>query len=383
MPLRPGAVGLALVSAPGVHLSSPIRPLMQRGILYAATMTALLYSTLHKPMMRRKTRSRVRSAFVVVCSVHARRPLTLWWWSVRVGDVFAQSPTSGAIQRALVVSGWMDREFLAARLPHDLRELAVCAHQYLTPMPTTWSSRTTAISVPEQSGILHSKFMLVEFSNTMRVAVGSGNMFEAWSQTRDLWWLQDFPKKSSTARRGTQASTKRPRNFFAKRSPATVVAPTDGGCSDAGDAMDPNVEAGRARGLVSLPDFEAYLTKFLRHQVREVSGKGTRTPEQQDVLDKLRPYIQALPHFDFSGANATLVGSWRGSGATIKRGTIHAHGHMRLRWVVQQLTAKAPWAGHEKSPVLTLAASQGNMQPEFLYVRGWGKRSVAFAQLAV
>lgn len=79
VPLRPGAVGLALVSAPGVHPSSPMRPLMQRGILYAATMMALLYSTLHKPMMRRKTRSRVRSAFVVVCSVHARRPLTLWW----------------------------------------------------------------------------------------------------------------------------------------------------------------------------------------------------------------------------------------------------------------------------------------------------------------
>ena len=49
-------------------------------------------------------------------------------------------------------------------------------------------------------GVFHSKLMLLEFDDKLRVVVSSANLYEHdWEHMSNVIWFQDFPKKSVLA----------------------------------------------------------------------------------------------------------------------------------------------------------------------------------------
>ena len=251
-------------------------------------------------------------------------------------------------------------------VPLSVGEVSIVTHCLMGDVPRKDRVRVASYTAPPP-GIFHCKALLVEFeSGMLRVAVGSGNLFEAWDSVRDLWWVQDFRVKPHRAPRSTGESGS------GSRAGAGAGAGGDAGAgagASSGGASASGEDSGgatRAPQLLVVPDFEAYLLDFLTHLVRE-GGKADEptAPRARIREDVIRPWTKRVRNYDFSGARATLVGSWRGGGALKKRGRLHTHGHMRLRHVLSSL---GRWGGKPTSPVLTISASMGNMQPKWLYV---------------
>jgi hypothetical protein len=172
-----------------------------------------------------------------------------------------------------------------------------------------------------RAGTHHTKFIFVFYPDRARLCITTSNFRrqDVASKTQALWW-QDFPllKRHSVVGEGTIARS-------SGIGGASVQRP------DMHSQPASSEESGNTRPLPaprgSVPDFEAYLLRYLR-SVHENSDKTGAT---QRLMDHVRRY-------SYAHASVALVGSVPGAFAGPQ---LHDWGHMRVRHC---LRAEAIWA---------------------------------------